>query len=204
MENGMSFSFTVPQLFYDLIARVIPGSVFLFNLRLLFTRAGINISNSQLFPADHAMGIAGNIFVFVILAYFCGWILKFYSFFGYDWYNKKMIAEQHEENKAASFEKFQKIRIMNETAGFRIAKLKAECRMLEATRTGVVFLSIIYGVLTLLDKINIFNTEYNHNDFYNYLLLLIPILIVVALQLSIKPAFNRYIGSINDVHDVLC
>lgn len=199
MENSMSFSFTVPQLFYDLIARVIPGCIFLFNLRLLLTRAGIKITNSQIFPSDHAMGIAGNIFVFVILAYLFGWILKFYSFFGYDWYRKKITTDRCEENKTTSFVKFQKIRIMNETAGFRIAKLKAECRMLEATRTGVVFLSVIYTILTILGRIKVFD-----NSIFNYLLLLIPLLIIVALHLSIKPALRRYIGSINDVHDVLC
>lgn len=131
----MSLSLTIPQLFYDLIARVLPGFLFLFVLHACL--AGTSIDPGSIITVQSATSV-GNVLEglgFLVLCYFAGWFLR----------GLRCLNLQPDES--TDFRTmFQRVRLQHPESGFRLVKLRAEARLLEASRTGM----FLVGGLALL------------------------------------------------------
>jgi hypothetical protein len=122
----MGLSLTIPQLFYDFIARVMPGFLFLFVLRANFVGTGIKLSPAATLGTLTSVGNLLYGFGFLVLCYFAGWILR-----SIRWPN--LQPKESSEFRAM----YQRVRLQHPESGFRIVKLRAEARLLEASRTGM-------------------------------------------------------------------
>ena len=95
----------------------------------------------------------GQGFIYATLCYFLGWLFFAFSS-GSKREETKKKYEKDGDSKSLNA-KYQWIRLTHPSAGFRIVKLRAEARMFQATRTGmiaIVGLSVVYiaGVLLFL------------------------------------------------------
>ena len=90
--------------------------------------AGTGIGLGSVITVQSATSV-GNVFEalgYLVLSYFAGWFLR-----GLRWPNL-----QPEES--SDFQKmYQRVRLQHPESGFRIVKLRAEARLLEASRTGM-------------------------------------------------------------------
>lgn len=123
----MNVSLTIPQLFYDFIARVLPGFLFLYVLRACL--AGTGIDPSSVITVQSGTSVE-NVFAglgFLAICYFAGWFLR-----GLRWPN----LQPHETTGFRTM--YQRVRLQHPESGFRIVKLRAEARLLEASRTGML------------------------------------------------------------------
>jgi hypothetical protein len=211
MDNiKMNMAIAVPQLFYDLIARVFPGFLFLFVMWFL-----LNVStNGELFSVgdiwsrlpDNFLGSLYFGIAYFIFSYYMGWILSILSniepFHRYGVDNKlSQYREESSANKVLLKTKYQKIRLENENVGFRIVKLRAEAKMLEAPRTGMCLMAalmlLIFIYRCLYEHINI---QQLLNQFH---LFLAPLIIALIFQKSISSAVERYTGNIEAHFDLM-
>ena len=150
----MQFSVTIPQIFYDLIARIVPGSLFLIALTYELSGTGITSPLLTNLSSDVLLII---LFVLAcgIMSYLMGWVLHAFSFLSAE----ADIKKAHESNLASQKIRFSlremyiMIRMKNEAAGFRILKLRAEARMLQSSRTGMFYISWIALGLVLLNSL---------------------------------------------------
>lgn len=137
----MKFAVVVPQLFYDLIARVLPG--FFFLLFITYAFPGIlGALISSVFPANsNLVGSLGQGFVYIVLCYFLG--LLFFAFTRSSL--RESVREKYEKEggERSLNSKYQWIRLAHPAAGFRIVKLRAEARMFETTRTAMLVVTAI-------------------------------------------------------------
>jgi hypothetical protein len=183
----MSISIVIPQIFYDIIARVLPGFLFLFAL-------GASIYNDiywfgQLGGAqDNSLYILFIMISIFILSYFAGWILRTISYNGMD----HLMTEL---NRPTIRENYQIIRLKNPDAGFRIIKLRAEIRMLEASRNGFVLIILISILQSIIDK------SYFSPAFIGKIILFL--LLALVFQKAIRPAFDNYIGNIENIYEII-
>jgi len=133
----MSISITIPQLFYDLIARVIPGFLFLLMLGFEFSGTKIKVIPSGVL--NNSLAVIMLAIVCLVLSYLMGWVLLAFTFLS-DEEKTKIHHERLEKRIVSIQEMYHRIRIKNEAVGFRILKLRAEARMLESSRTGMIFI----------------------------------------------------------------
>ena len=189
----MSISIIIPQIFYDIIARVLPGYLFIFTL-------GTSIYNDAFWFNQFECSQTNSFYIFFIiinifiLSYFAGWILRTISYHGMD----HMIAKIKQDSPTIG-EKYQMIRFKNPDAGFRIIKLRAEVRMLEASRNGLILISMLSILQFIIDKSDlsspilwIFVTKF-----------IVLLLLAMIFQKAIGPAFHNYIGNISSVYELM-
>lgn len=198
----MNISLTIPQMFYDLLARVLPGSLFLFMLNFEF--AGTKLELSKLIPisTNNSMAIVLSILVFIVFSYFMGWILLAGTFLSLN----KTVRERHEsglnKNSPSLSEMYQRIRIKDESVGFRIVKLRAEARMIETSRSGMFYIFIISFFLLLSSKASLF-ASINQSSLVWAIKLIVPLIIGIALWKSERRLWNNYYGNIPINYEIL-
>lgn len=144
----MNFSIVIPQIFFDFIARVIPGLIFILLLSLGFPALGIDIFRNETSCAGNFIDSLGQGVGYATLSYFLGWLFSALTLAS----KQNKIREHYEKkdnNKKQLNDKYQWIRLSHPEAGYRIVKLRAEARMLEATRTAMLII-IIISILYLL------------------------------------------------------
>jgi hypothetical protein len=149
----MKFSIVIPQLFYDLIARVLPGFFFLLILSLGIPNVMTQIPLSGSDGTENVMDSVGKGVVVAALSYLLGWVLLSFTCCSK---RKPMRAKNERNNDSKSLnKKYQWIRLSHPAAGFRIVKLRAEARMLETSRTamiGVILINIFYAVYSSVES----------------------------------------------------
>lgn len=197
----MKLSVTIPQMFYDLIARVVPG--FLFLLMLNFELSGTGIVVIQLATSSsNSMAIILNALVYGVLSYLMGWVLLAFTFGSVE----KRTREEHEsklnEDSLSMSEMYHGIRIKSEAVGFRIVKLRAEARMLETSRTGMVYIFVISLGLLLLSKLGLF-PSFSQSPLAWGIKLCIPIILAVAFRKCERRTWNNYYGNIPKNYEIL-
>ncbi len=143
----MNLSIVVPQIFYDLYARVLPGLIFLLVLSLGFPELNMYIGAHGSTGINNLVDSLGQGFGYAALSYFFGWLFSAFTLASkrkaiHNIYSKK-------DDPKTLNAKYQWIRLSNSEAGFRIVKLRAEARMFEATRTAM-FAIIIFSAAYLL------------------------------------------------------
>lgn len=188
----MQFSVTIPQLFYDLIARAIPGSLFLIILSYEISDTGVN---GPCLPSLSSDLLSVTLFVLAcgIMSYLMGWVIPSYSF---------LTAEPNIKKEYESILKSQKItlpiremvdliRIKDEASGFRILKRRAEARMLESSRVGMFYISWIALGLVLLNALNVLPSA-NNSALGWTIKVIIPIILAFAFWKQERRAWQAY------------
>ena len=120
----------------------------IFVLYLVLNNTGINLSIiPSVASTDFIASLFGGI-GYAIICYFVGWLL---TAFTWGSYNSK-VKNQHikDLSERTMREMYHKIRLANPSEGFRIIKLRAEARMLEASRTGM-FIVPLHETLDHMD-----------------------------------------------------
>lgn len=147
----MNFSIIIPQVFYDLIARVFPGFLFLVLVLLSVPESAEYLSPLGLTGKGNFVDSLGQGVVYAVLCYFLGWL-----FLALTWRSRRdEIRRKYQKRKDSKSlnSKYQWIRLAHPPAGFRIVKLRAEARMFETARTamiGVVVIAVVYVVAVLV------------------------------------------------------
>jgi hypothetical protein len=197
----MKFSIVIPQIFYDVIARVLPGLLFIIILYLAFP-------NEMIMKLEFIKSGQGNNFIdslgkgilLIIISYFLGWIFSSLIYLPYE---EDIRKKKEKENEKSLKEKYQWIRLSHPAAGFRIVKLRAEARMLETSRTTVTFASvvvIIYELYSNKFEICILN---NISWVRIIIILLTAILICFSFYYREKKAWENYWGNIQTIYKLL-
>jgi hypothetical protein len=156
----MKFSIVIPQLFYDLIARILPGFFFLVLVILSIPELTRYFSTLVNTGGDNFIDSLGEGFGCIAVCYFFGWL-----FFAFTWGSKRdAMRKKHAEANNCEpkdlDEWYQRIRLAHPPAGFRIVKLRAEARMFEATRTAmlaVILLTLAY--VLILARLSSYSTD---------------------------------------------
>ena len=159
--GNMKFSIVIPQMFYDLIARILPG--FFFLAFLFFSLPGWGRPlYLPIVAGGNSVDSLGILLGYAVLCYFLGWLFLALTWdskrLAFLWGSKrKEVKAKYDKDDSMSInEKYQRIRIAHPEAGFRIVKLRAEARMLEATRTAMVaimIITIIYLIIYIISLI---------------------------------------------------
>ena len=149
----MSMIVTIPQLFYDLIARVLPGYLFLIMLRVSLYGTGFSFEQFEIVQSVTSVGAILNGLSLLVVCYFVGWMLRSVSLRGVEHVGVRLLQEGGARPDLSEMAtKFLKIRLKNETVGFRIRKLGAEARMFEASRTGMCLIFFISAFTVLPER----------------------------------------------------
>lgn len=201
----MKFSVTIPQLFYDLIARVIPGFLFYCVFKFLIFGLNINIpiilNNSQ---SNFASTIGTGVGVIVIF-YFLGIILNSFVFMSF----KEKIKVKYSVDIKDKFngqklnDLYQCIRLENEGAGFRLVKLRAEAKFVDILRSSLFILLIVFSIYSLLNFLHILDIS-NINIYDFVAKFLISVLIIIGLRIQEKKCWDRYYGNIVRIYPIIC
>lgn len=201
----MKFSIVIPQLFYDLIARILPG--FFFIVLVLISMPELTRYLSPLTTTgrdnflDSLMQGAG----YAAFFYFFGWL-----FFAFTWGSKReeMREKYAKDNncKPQDLDKwYQWIRLTHPPAGFRIVKLRAEARMFEATRTAMLALIILAFTYVLVLLIMALSSSSTDTVFW--LRPLIGVLIAAVSLYGFRKcegrAWDYYWGNICSIYKIL-
>jgi hypothetical protein len=199
----MNISITVPQLFYDLIARVYPGYLFLFMLKFSLKDIDIGLTISSLTPSTSSVGAIVNFIEYIILCYFAGWILRSFSLYGEDYkISRKNTPEDSAHKQPSLDEMFQRIRLKDEAVGFRIVKLRAEVRMLDAARTGMLIIFLIIYTTFIFQKLSLISGTVQSDGIW-ILKMLISLVLALAFHRSLNPAMINYIGNVEIHYKIL-
>ena len=216
----MNVSVTIPQLFYDLIARVIPGFVFLVALNLELSGTGYQVIKWPT-SSDSSMAVIFNSLGYCILCYVIGWVLLSLKFccqkllplaLKFCGLKKGKVKDEPkaksnlESDSPLSSEMFQWIRLENEAAGFRLAKLRAEARMLETSWYGMVCIllfTIVILILRLILDRNKFIPCFQPSVLGWILRFFIPVVIVVAFWIREKRAWEYYYKNIEMIYNIM-
>jgi len=197
----MKFSIVIPQLFYDLIARILPGFFFLTLVLLSLPELTRYLYPHVIISVDNFVASLGLVVGYAAICYFLGQL-----FFAFTWASKQEeICEKHGGSKSIN-EKYQRIRLSHPAAGFRIIKLRAEARMFEATRTAmlaIIILTIVYLCILLILAIS---GSYSINK----VLWLRPLIGLLIATVSLygfpkreEKAWENYYGNINIIYKIL-
>lgn len=195
----MEIAATIPQIFYDLIARVLPG--FLFLLMLHFELSGIKVKFIQL-TSKNSMAIVLIALVCVVLSYFMGRMLFAVKFYSVEERVKKEYKSKLDKNSISISEMYHRIRIKNATEGFCILKLRAEARMLETSRTGMIYIFIISLSLLLLSKLGLIPSSSQSLLVWG-IKLCIPIIMAVAFGKCEWRAWRYYYVNTPVIYKIL-
>jgi len=206
----MSVPIVIPQIFYDLIARVLPGYLFLYIL-------GASIYDDVFWIKQLDIGQANYVFVFFfvvgyfIVCYFAGWVLRTIScFFGsvmlkfpvlrkYSINSIDDLMELEKKKSPTINDKYQMIRIKDQTSGFRIVKLRAEARMLEASRNGMIVIIMILISRFIVHMI----VSYDLNMQVFAMEVLILSILAAVFQRALSSAFYNYIRNIDIIYKII-
>lgn len=199
----MQFSVTIPQLFYDLIARMVPGSLFLIMLSYEMSGTGVYTSSVNTFSSD-LLSVTLYVLVGGIMSYLMGWVLQSFSFLSAEQSIKKEYDSILDSQKVTLEirEIYDLIRIKNEAAGFRILKRRAEARMLESSRVGMFYVSwislglILLNVLKQLPSFDISTLEW-------IIRVLIPIVLTLGFWKQEQRAWRGYYHNVINHYKIL-
>ena len=164
MASDTNIGSWVPQLFYDLIARVVPGFGICVSFLLFFEILNLNTINykkiflSENFPTTFII-LAG-----ISISYICGFIFRGIYCLIFS------IADIATDVKDEYVLYYDRIKLENEPAGSRLSKLRAEIHMCTVLETGW-FCSLVFFVLKALET-NFFDKKYS----FTYVLLILLIL----------------------------
>ena len=188
----MKFSVTIPQLFYDLIGRAIPGFLFLFMLSYEVSDTGGIVPSLTNLPGDLL-----SITIFVLacgtMSYLMGWVLPSFSFLSAERNVKKEYETILKSQKITLSirEMYDLIRIKNEASGFHILKRRAEARMLESARVGMFYISWIALGLGLLNTPKLL--PLSNNSATEWIIkVVIPIILTFAFWKQERRAWQAY------------
>ena len=150
----------IPQVFYDLIARIIPGSFILIVLYVI-NKGGIEtvfVSMKTFFTSEKE---------FPSFLFFCLWILLSYCFAmiiwrQIDWYNF-LFDKKTYQNKGISSDKeesykYDYIKTKDGAAGARITKLMAEIHMTEVFSVGLFYCLLYNSFIIICTNISLPST----------------------------------------------
>ncbi len=200
----MNISVTIPQLFYDFIARILPGFLFLFMLNFELATVNINISDFVFIDSSaNSMATFINALGFVVLSYFGGWILSAFIFSDMENFFREYCS--HNEKTYSMYELYDmqhKIRLKSESAGFRIVKLRAEARMLESSAIAMFMTVGITLLLFSLFKLSL--TEFYNQSYLTWFFkLIIPLVMAMSFQRLGKKAWDRYFGNVINHFEII-
>lgn len=199
----MKFSIIIPQLFYDLIARVLPGFFF-----LLILVMGIPDVMSQILlfrpnETDNVIDSFGKSVAIIALSYALGWVFLSFTFLSK---RDPMLKEIEKNSGSKSLDaEYQWIRLSHPPAGFRIVKLRAEARMLETSRTAMiaVILIIIFYSVYLKVESSSGRTQDMIVGIRLIVMLIVSSVLCFGFFLREKNAWKNYWGNIHSIYDLL-
>lgn len=187
----MNISFTIPQLFYDFIARVFPGFLFLFALRVCLAGTGID---PGLIISIQSVTSVGNVLEglgFLVLCYFAGWILR-----SLRWPNLQ-------PDESTDFRTmYQRLRLQHPEAGFRVVKLRAEARLLEASRMGMLIVGGLVLVAWIFRSTNLVAGDSIPHSVWA-LRIVLPVLIGLVFLSRERAAWKTYRGNVKKIHSLI-
>lgn len=127
------------------------------------------------------------------MCYFCGWILR-----ALRWPNlEKPVRECFEtEDGISPANKYQIIKLEHPVEGFRIVKLRADGRLLEASRSGM-WIAIVLMLITLV----ITDTKYTAVSCL--VRLGVPLVFSLAFIISEKRIWRQYYGNIDTLYTLI-
>jgi len=189
----MNLSLVIPQLFYDVIARVLPGFLFLFVLQCGLSGTEFELTKISTTPAANSISSVFHGLGYLALCYFCGWILR-----ALRWPNlEKPVRECFEtEDGISPANKYQIIKLEHPVEGFRIVKLLADGRLLEASRSGM-WIAIVLMLITLV----ITDTKYTAVSCL--VRLGVPLVFSLAFIISEKRIWRQYYGNIDTLYTLI-
>jgi hypothetical protein len=210
----MRFSITIPQIFYDMIARVIPGVVALWIARLYAPSFGGSVFFTS--GGTGALAALGRGAQYLIACYLLGWILH-----GLTWSSREPThvtqeplpdtevqagtadeAKERPTPEPSERSQYQWIRLAHSEAGFRLVKLRAEARMLEAVRTAL-FLGCFTGLLLLvLNWAGVTCVEASGAQLLATAVVALALAIVIQARLE-NHAWRNYRGNITRIYQLL-
>ena len=197
----MKFAVVVPQLFYDLIARVLPGLLFLLFITSAFPGIPNHVIPSTL-PADsNLVDSLGRGFCYIALCYFLGWL--FFAFTCAS--HRESVREEYEKegDRKSLNAKYHWIRLTHPAAGFRIVKLRAEARMFETTRTAMLLvaaLCLVSGLSLLVPSLRSTGAVLSAR---RVLVMLAAIVSAVGFRKCERRAWDYYWGNIRSIYKTL-
>lgn len=218
MDNiRMNMAIAVPQLFYDQIARVLPGFLFIFMMQILLNISlngkDFQLTNMWLNSPDSFWGSLYIGIAYFICSYYMGWILGIISnikpFCKYSVDNRIKIYSDDalKVDKYPLNKKYQKIRLVNENAGFRIVKLRAEAKMLEASRTGMCIMTVLMYLLFIhnfgYERLLYFKIFCTYNIIEQSLTFLIPLIMTFIFENAIERSVRFYTNNVEVHYDLM-
>ncbi len=189
----MNLSLVIPQLFYDVIARILPGFLFLFILQHGLNGTEFELPGISTAPAENSISILFQGLAYLALCYFCGWSLR-----ALRWPNlEKSVRKSFEKNDGpSSRKKFQIIRLEHPEAGFRIVKLRAEGRLLEVGRSGMWIAFAVTLIALLITDSPIATVSM-------FARLSVPLLFSVAFFSFEKRTWRHYYSNIDTLYALI-
>lgn len=188
---------TIPQIFYDLIARICPGYFVCFIFNFVFSGTGFEIGK---YGSTSGSDLVATLFKgigFITLCYFISWVLRSFTFKSY----RETIKKETEDNEKFKVEgydiqrMYQCIRINYPQVGYRIVKLRAEAKMLEGARTGMCYIFLFALILFFCSKFNFYSCPISHDGIW-FIKLVIPAVFAVSFRLSERPIWKKYYRTI--------
>lgn len=196
----MNIFVTIPQLFYDLIARIIPGFLFLFMLGFELSGTGAELIPQGVLSSNSIATILMAI-AYGVLFYLMGWVLRAFTFLSVG-ETVKGKYESKAKDAIPISEMYNRIRIENEAVGFRITKLRAEVRMLEASRVGMVFVFVISTGLLLLNAPALFPMIGQSALEWGFKLG-VPLILALAFRMCEERAWDKYYDNVTNHYKIL-
>jgi len=197
----MKISVTIPQVFYDVIARVLPGYLFLFAINC---EVDLRILRSLSASARTSVDAVLNGIGYTVLSYFMGWVLLAGTVGSL---RKRVMGEiegarEPQQRSPSLREMFHRIRIKHPGEGFRILKLRAEARMIETSRTAMCCASVV-GIFGLLfGKSPLFGLSgQSHSE--RAAKIVIPLIAALAFRRCERRTWRNYFGNIPVTYKIL-
>lgn len=187
---------TFPQLFYDVIARIIPGFFFLFTLSFGLVDV-LPMEKSHLAAAFNSADWMSSLFIgliYLILCYLTGWVLSSFEFLSLEKKTKNEVSAKYFPQPADMKPFTDSIRAKFPDIGFRLVKLRAEAKMMEKLLWGMAIALLVYAVVGLTKHTN------NTND---GLLVALSALLCLAFWVNQKKAWRKYWSSVATHYKIL-
>lgn len=195
----MNLAVTIPQLFYDIIARVLPGFLFLFVLDFGLRGTDFAINQGWSVQSDSSIAVLFGGFGYLAVCYFCGWFLG-----ACRWPDiEGRVHRRHEPADGPSLSKmYQQVRLQHQASGFRLVKLRAEARMLGAARIGLwlaaAAIAVVWG---LAASGAVQATPIGAGSWV--LRLALPLAVSFAFLTAEPPAWRTYYGNIKSLYHLV-
>ncbi|MBN1804611.1 MAG: hypothetical protein JW837_05130 [Sedimentisphaerales bacterium] len=199
----MRFSIVIPQMFYDLIARILPGFFFLAFVMLNLPGLGVYLCRPLISEGGNFVDSLGFVFGYAAICYFLGWFFHSITYSS----KREIVRQRHtREGEKTPGEKYQRIRIAHPDAGFRVAKLRAEARMVETTRTAmaaIIILTIVYLCIMLFRG---FNPRYQMMAIIwirSFVGLFLAGIVYYSFRRCEDEVWGNYYGNIEQIYKIL-